>query len=99
MNDDFEYSTVDSILGHVSFSLQDDLIIIRSTDGILGKGSFDIVFYAKEQGWDDISREEDLRDHAEQWIADVEENVVIALAAKEIAIRRKVREAIKEAKL
>jgi hypothetical protein len=93
MNNDFEYETVDPVLGSVLFSIQDDVIAIRSMDGILGKGSFSIVFCAKDQGWDDISSEDDLRDHAEQWLAEVEDRAGIALAARGIVINRKVRQA------
>jgi hypothetical protein len=93
MNDNLEYETLDPVLGSVLFSIQDDVIAIRSMDGILGKGSFSIVFCAKDQGWDDISSEDDLRDHAERWLADVEDRAGIALAARGIVINRKMRQA------
>jgi hypothetical protein len=92
-SNDFEYETVDPVLGSVLFSIQDDVIVIRSMDGIFGKGSFSIVFCAKDQGWDDISSEDDLRDHAKRWLADVEDRAGIALAARGIVINRKVRQA------
>jgi hypothetical protein len=91
MNDDFEYTAIDPLLGSVRFSIQDDVIAVRTMDGILGNGSFEIVFYAKEQGWDDISSEDDLRDHAKRWLADVEDRAGIALAARGIVINRKMR--------
>jgi hypothetical protein len=90
-SNDFEYETVDPVLGSVRFSIQDDVIAVRTMDGILGNGSFEIVFYAKEQGWDDISSEDDLRDHAKRWLADVEDRAGIALAARGIVINRKMR--------
>jgi hypothetical protein len=91
MNDDLEYTTLDPFLGSVRFSVRDDVIAVRTMDGILGKGSFSIVFYAKDQGWDDISSEDDLRNHAERWLAEVEDRAGIALAALEILIKRKMR--------
>jgi len=93
MNDNLEYETLDPVLGSVRFSIQEDLIVIRSTDGILGKGSFSIVFYAKNQGWDIIASEDDLCDRAERWLADVEDRAGIAVAAREIVIKRKMRQA------
>jgi len=91
MNDDFEYTAIDPLLGSVRFSVRDDVIAVRTMDGILGQGSFSIVFYAKDQGWDDISSEDDLRNHAERWLADVEERAGIALASIEIVMKRKMR--------
>jgi hypothetical protein len=93
MNDDLEYTTLDPVLGSVRFSVRDDVIAVRTMDGILGSGSFSIVFYAKDQGWDDISSEDDLRDHAERWLADVEDRAGIAVSAREIVIKRKMRQA------
>ena len=91
MNDDFEYETVDPILGKVQFLLQDDTIGIRCTDGILGDGFYAIAFPAKEHGWDDIASKDDLRDHAERWLADVKKRAEIAIAAREIVIKHKMR--------
>jgi len=93
MNNDFEYETVDPVLGLVRFSVRNDVISVRTMNGILGQGSFSIVFSAREQGWDDIASEDDLRDHAERWLAGVEDRAGITLAALEILIKRKMRQA------
>jgi hypothetical protein len=91
MNDDIDYETVDPILGIVKFSIEDDTIGIRCTDGILGDGFYAIAFHAKEHGWDDIASKDDLRDRAERWLVDVKKRAGIAIEAREIVIKSNIR--------